>query len=200
MKASKSGISFDSKRFEVNSSQIMSFRGPMEYQEKKVVVVGNSKVGKTTLIRHFVFGPNLHHHTRKIATTIGAEHYKKDVLIDMNPDEGEAMKGDMTINIWDTTGQEKFRSLAPLYYRDADACLFIFDLSRAETFHDIRDYWLSNVRDYGPINLLFAMVGTYLGTTNSFEDFEQLAKEVQSFAKNENIPIVKYVPLGNETS
>ncbi len=46
------------------------------------------------------------------------------------------------MQIWDTTGQEKFRSLTPIYYRDADAFIIVFSLNDMKSFEAIKDYWI----------------------------------------------------------
>lgn len=50
----------------------------------------------------------------------------------------------MQLNIWDTAGDERFRSIMPLYYRDAEIALLVFDLTDAESFKGI-DYWLGEL-------------------------------------------------------
>jgi len=50
----------------------------------------------------------------------------------------------MQLNIWDTAGDERFRSIMPLYYRDAEIALLVFDLTDAETFKGV-DYWLGEL-------------------------------------------------------
>lgn len=50
----------------------------------------------------------------------------------------------MQLNIWDTAGDERFRSIMPLYYRDAEIAILVFDLTEAESFKGI-DYWLGEL-------------------------------------------------------
>jgi GTPase SAR1 family protein len=65
------------------------------------------------------------------------------------------------MQIWDTTGQEKFRSLCPLYYRDADAFILIFSFNSVSSFESIKDYWLPSLLNNGPSEVIVALVGTF---------------------------------------
>lgn len=53
------------------------------------------------------------------------------------PKEGKAVK----FQIWDTAGQEKYRSVNKLFYSDAQVALLVYDITRMETFNEIKDYW-----------------------------------------------------------
>lgn len=120
---------------------------------KKIVFLGNSIVGKTSLIKKYVYGNEDIHNQ----PTIGAERYKKEVEIF----EDECFQA-VHLNIWDTTGQERFRSLSPIYYRDADAAILVYDVNELQSFRDLEEYWVPSLRENAPANLLFALVGTKL--------------------------------------
>ena len=82
----------------------------------KIVVMGDVAVGKTSLVTktvHDIFEENQ-------KSTIGASFSAKIVVV-----QGDEVK----LNIWDTAGQEKYRSMVPLYYKDADAAVLVFDLT-----------------------------------------------------------------------
>eukprot|EP00347_Sterkiella_histriomuscorum_P018078 403346874 len=120
--------------------------------QKKIVVLGQSGVGKTTLIKRYVLGDS---NILTKSGTLGAEQTKKD------------------IEIQDFACQERFRSLSPLYYRDADAAIFVYDVYNEKTFKEIQEYWIPSIMEFGPANMVFAIVGTRL---NSFEKQNQLAQ------------------------
>ncbi len=65
------------------------------------------------------------------------------------------------MQIWDTTGQEKFRSLTPIHYRDADAFIIVFSFNDPSSFRAIEEYWIPSIRNFGPENVVIALVGTY---------------------------------------
>lgn len=85
--------------------------GNVEY---KVVMVGESGVGKTSLVEKFVSGK----FSKDVSTTIGAAYVKCNVQIE---------EASMTLSLWDTAGQERFQSLIPLYLRNAHGLVFVFD-------------------------------------------------------------------------
>eukprot|EP00920_Eleutheroschizon_duboscqi_P037033 GHVT01088747.1.p1 GENE.GHVT01088747.1~~GHVT01088747.1.p1 ORF type:complete len:123 (+),score=2.84 GHVT01088747.1:337-705(+) len=93
----------------------------------KVIILGDSGVGKTSLMNQYV--------NKKFSTqykaTIGADFLTKDVVI------GDK---DVTLQIWDTAGQERFQSLGVAFYRGADCCVLVFDLTSPKSFESL-DSW-----------------------------------------------------------
>lgn len=61
-------------------------------------------------------------------------------------------------SIWDTSGQEKYYSLAPMYYRNAAAALLVYDITAASSFKKL-EYWVSELRSNGPENVVMLVVG-----------------------------------------
>ena len=51
--------------------------------------------------------------------------------------------------------------MTPIHYRDADAFIVVFSLTDLDSFHAVRDYWIPSIQNYGPINVVVALVGTY---------------------------------------
>jgi small GTP-binding protein len=97
----------------------------------KLIVIGDGKVGKTSIIRRYVheqFDP-------KYKKTIGVAHAVKRLLID---------DGEVTLTIWDTGGQELFDCIRPQYYRGANGVLIIYDVTNKESF-DHLDKWFSDL-------------------------------------------------------
>ena len=98
----------------------------------KVILLGQSGVGKTALLRRYadgLFDPGG-------GGTVGADC--RVVTI-----------GDRKVQFWDTAGQERYRTLIKAYYRGSQACLVVFDVTRPETFEHV-PYWISAVREYEP--------------------------------------------------
>ncbi len=94
----------------------------------KVMILGNSGVGKTSLLEQYVNRA----FSGAYKVTIGADFLTKDLDV-----EGSKIK----LQIWDTAGQEKYRSLSVAYYRGADACLLVYDITDKTSFKDL-DKWL----------------------------------------------------------
>ncbi|ORC92060.1 putative rab7 GTP binding protein [Trypanosoma theileri] len=94
----------------------------------KIIILGDSGVGKTSLMHQYV---NKKFDSRYKAT-IGADFLTKELEIN-----GQLV----TLQIWDTAGQERFQSLGSAFYRGADACILVFDVTQQESFAHISS-WL----------------------------------------------------------
>ena len=95
--------------------------------EGKLVLLGASAVGKTSICARYVFG-DFDTNTR---STIGASFLTKKMKVDDRK---------VKLQIWDTAGQERFRSMAPMYYRGAEAALCVFDLTGRDTFNAMKGW------------------------------------------------------------
>eukprot|EP00898_Chlorokybus_atmophyticus_P005408 jgi/Chlat1/5869/Chrsp4S06379 len=93
----------------------------------KVVLAGDSAVGKSNLLGRFVRGQ----FDDKFETTIGVEFATRSIQLD-----GKTIKA----QIWDTAGQERYRALAHVYYRGAIGALLVYDVTRRDTYeHEVRN-------------------------------------------------------------
>eukprot|EP01065_Artemidia_motanka_P017900 TRINITY_DN212_c0_g1_i1.p1 TRINITY_DN212_c0_g1~~TRINITY_DN212_c0_g1_i1.p1 ORF type:complete len:208 (+),score=97.29 TRINITY_DN212_c0_g1_i1:88-711(+) len=93
----------------------------------KVIILGDSGVGKSSLMNQYV---NSKFDSRYKAT-IGADFLTKDMEVDGTQ---------VTMQIWDTAGQERFQSLGSAFYRGADACMLVFDLTAQESFSHLTSW------------------------------------------------------------
>ena len=100
----------------------------------KILLVGDSGVGKTSLIRRFAKG----YFSCTVGSTIGVDICVKSLEID-----GENVK----LQCWDTAGMETFKSLTQSYYGQADAVILVYDLSDKKTFASIPQ-WLADVKKH----------------------------------------------------
>lgn len=110
----------------------MTNPGKSSIPEFKVVLVGNSSVGKTSIIMR------RHHNTFSDdrQTTIGAGYVQEEI---------QTKYGNAKINIWDTAGQERYRCLVPMYARGSNVALLVFDITYSETFDSLDD-WVEKIR------------------------------------------------------
>ena len=92
--------------------------------EFKVVIMGDSSVGKTSILQRF----HQDCFDFQMDTTIGASFLTKTI---------NTSKGDVIINLWDTAGQERYRSLIPTYARGSNAAIICFDLTSLISFNYI---------------------------------------------------------------
>ena len=145
----------------------------------KVVLVGESGVGKTSIISKYIH--KLFNSVR-LATT-GASFSTKVVEL-----------GDKSIKfeIWDTAGQERFRSLAKVFYKNASVCILVYDITRKDSFNEIKKYWLNQIKENAPPNIsiylfnIFSVLGV-VGNKSDMYEFEDVPeKEAKSFADSNN--------------
>jgi small GTP-binding protein len=119
-----------------------------EPESIKVVLVGESGVGKTSIISQFTskkFDPHRE-------TSLSAQFISKTVNFQ---DLGKEIKFD----IWDTVGQEKYRSLAKIFYKDAKVIVFVYDITTEYSFNELKNYWYEETRSNTDGSPILAVVG-----------------------------------------
>ncbi|KAG5624462.1 hypothetical protein H5410_009680 [Solanum commersonii] len=133
----------------------------------KYIIIGDTGVGKSCLLLQFTdkrFQP-VHD------LTIGVEFGARMVTIDGKP---------IKLQIWDTAGQESFRSITRSYYRGAAGALLVYDITRRETFNHLAS-WLEDARQHANPNMTIMLVGNKSDLSHrravSKEEGEQFAKE-----------------------
>lgn len=111
----------------------------------KIVLIGDSAVGKSNLLSRFArneFFPNS-------KSTIGVEFQTQRIEID-----GKEIKA----QIWDTAGQERFRAVTSAYYRGAVGALIVYDVSRRRTFDSV-SRWLNELQTHSDMNVVTILIG-----------------------------------------
>jgi Ras-related protein Rab-7A len=93
----------------------------------KVIILGDSGVGKTSLMNQYVHK----RFSNQYKATIGADFLTKEVMIDDKL---------VTLQIWDTAGQERFQSLGVAFYRGADSCVLCYDITDAKSFDNLESW------------------------------------------------------------
>jgi len=104
---------------------------------KKICLLGDPAVGKTSLIHRYVYDV----FDDKYLSTIGAKITKKTNLVEM-PDAG--LNVELTLLVWDIAGQKMFGNVHQTYYKGAEGCLVVADITRRETFENIVN-WISEL-------------------------------------------------------
>ncbi|EDM03844.1 RAB26, member RAS oncogene family [Rattus norvegicus] len=134
----------------------------------KVMLVGDSGVGKTCLLVRFKDGAFL---AGTFISTVGIDFRNKVLDVD-------GMK--VKLQIWDTAGQERFRSVTHAYYRDAHALLLLYDITNKDSFDNIQA-WLTEIQEYAQQDVVLMLLGNKVDSTQERvvkrEDGEKLAKE-----------------------
>eukprot|EP01102_Stenamoeba_stenopodia_P023015 TRINITY_DN9793_c0_g1_i3.p1 TRINITY_DN9793_c0_g1~~TRINITY_DN9793_c0_g1_i3.p1 ORF type:complete len:200 (+),score=16.19 TRINITY_DN9793_c0_g1_i3:173-772(+) len=141
-----------------------------EYFPAKAVVVGESGVGKTSLIQRFIsssFDPDIEPSSR-VSSSV------KIIQV-----QGIEVK----LSLWDTTGNEKYRSLGPIYYRGSIAGIIVYDITKKSTFDTVR-FWATELRSHASNSISLSIVGNKLDRKAerevTREEGESLAKDIKA--------------------
>lgn len=111
----------------------------------KVVLIGDSGVGKSNLLSRFTRNEfNL-----ESKSTIGVEFATRSINVD-----GKTVKA----QIWDTAGQERYRAITSAYYRGAVGALLVYDIAKHATYVNVTR-WLKELRDHADANIVIMLVG-----------------------------------------
>ena len=141
----------------------------------KVVLIGESGVGKTSIIRQYIDGI----FDNNFQSTIGGSFCTKNLNF------GKKM---VKLEIWDTAGQEKFRSLSKMFYTNSKIVIFVYDLFVKSSFEEIKNYWVGKVKETTDKDVILAVVGNkadLLEENEKDDDFVE-EEEGRKFAKSIN--------------
>lgn len=147
-----------------------------DYVTMKVVLIGEMAVGKTSIITKFTtntFSPY-------VLTSTGSTFFSKKIELDNN--------NKVKIQIWDTAGQEQYRSLAKLFYQNASAAMLVYDITNENSFLAIKDYWSDEIKNNAPENIIIAIVANksdeYVKEKVPTEEGKELAKKLNAIFIN----------------
>ncbi|XP_044489629.1 ras-related protein RABA4c-like [Mangifera indica] len=137
----------------------------------KIVLIGDSAVGKTQLLARFARDE----FSLDSKATIGVEFQTKTLVIDHK---------NVKAQIWDTAGQERYRAVTSAYYRGAVGAMLVYDISKRQSFDHIAK-WLEELRGYADKNIVIMLVGNKsdLGTLRAVatEDAKEFAERESLF-------------------
>ena len=130
----------------------------------KTILVGDSGVGKTTIIGRYInkYNPNE-------KATIGASFTNKSEKVDGK---------DIIFEIWDTAGQERFRSINSIFYQDAYICIMVYDITNKTSFDSLKEYWYDAVKKDASENIIFHVAGNKI---DLFEDEQVERNDVKEY-------------------
>lgn len=136
----------------------------------KVLLVGDSGVGKTNIVTKYI--KNEFNENSK--ATVGVEFCFKKLTLDDKK---------VNVQIWDTAGQEKFRSITASFYKGAKGAFIVFDITNKDTFENI-DKWVSNVTSQADKGAAIVLIGN---KTDLEDEREVTVEEAQEKAKAFNM-------------
>ena len=159
----------------------------MEPEAVKVVLLGEAGVGKTCIISQFTENK----FDQNVLSSLSAQFVSKTIEY---LDFGKAIKFD----IWDTVGQERFRSMAKIFYKDAKVIIFVYDITSQKTFDALQKYWYNEIKNNCNETPVIALVGNKTdlyaeqkvepSVAREFADKIGAIFQLTSAKKNEGIP------------
>ena len=143
----------------------------MKVEEKipsyKITLIGDSGVGKTSIIGRFITG----FFTEEINSTLGFNYSQK--IYEKNGKK-------ISLNLWDTAGQEKYRSLGKNFYKDSYIIIIVYDITNKNSFKNIKKIWYPDTQSFGEKIKIIALAGN---KKDKYEEEEVSDEEGSSYAK-----------------
>ena len=139
-------------------------------QSIKICLLGNSGVGKSCIAHRYTdenFDENQF-------SSEAAQCYSK--VININGQK-------LYLDIWDTAGQEKYRSLGRYFYKESYIIILVYDIGNQKSFNDLKNEWYNNVQQYGEQHTILGVVGN---KSDLYKDNGVPEKKVRKFAKDIN--------------
>lgn len=137
----------------------------------KIVIIGRSAVGKSSLLLRFTDDRFLEDYL----TTIGVDFKFRTLKIN-----GDLFK----LQIWDTAGQEKYQTITKTFYKDAHAIVLVYDLTSKASFEEMKNTWYEEAKRNADPNVIFVIVGN---KKDEVGKIEVDAAEAERFAKSEGL-------------
>ena len=145
-----------------------------EYYKLKLIVIGDSGVGKTNIIKRYISNT----FTIDTKSTVGVEFFTKTFKI--NDDI-------LKLEIWDTAGQERYKAITSAYYRGSRGALIVYDITRIETYNNV-DKWLTELKEKveGSLKLLL------IGNKSDLQEERKISIETAKHkARQFNVPLME---------
>ena len=131
----------------------------------KVVLLGESGVGKTSIISQFVDQT----YQEDLQTSTGGTFSSKTFIYGNN----QLLK----FEIWDTAGQERYRALTTMFYKEANAAILVYDITRVDSFEQLQEYWVKQIQESAPENIITVICGNKSDLINQEKVDEEKARE-----------------------
>ena len=136
----------------------------------KVVLLGESGVGKTSIITRYV---NNYFEDNSLTTNGASSTYKTIYL--------EQYNKSIKFEIWDTAGQERYRALTKIFYKNTNAVILCYDITKKGSFNEIKNYWFNEVKNNSPNDIVIAIAAN---KSDLYESEEVNEEEAINYAKS----------------
>ena len=144
--------------------------GTNKVDNVKVALLGDSGVGKTCIIKRYTEDE----YDENSTTTAGASYSQR--ILEIN---GKNIQ----LDLWDTAGQEKYRSLGRRFYKDAYIICLVYDITNASSFENLKNIWVKDLKDYGEKYKILAIVGA---KSDCYEKEDIKEEDAREYAKSLN--------------
>ena len=138
----------------------------------KLVLIGDCGVGKTCIISRFTTGE----FNKNVVSTDGAVYARKKIEY---PHLGKTLD----LDIWDTAGQEKYKSLTKFFYKDAAMIILVYDITNRASFENLKNVWYKEIKENGDKHVILGIAGN---KCDLYENEQVNEKEAREFAKSIN--------------
>ena len=135
----------------------------------QLIIIGDGKVGKTSILRRYKDGTFTTHHL----ITIGVDYINADLVLN-----GELV----SVKIWDTAGQERFHTITHTFYKQSQGVLLVYDVTDKESFSNITK-WVNSIYEHADSNVVKYLIGNKCDMNDervvSFEEGKKIAEANQ---------------------
>ena len=142
-----------------------------DLESLKVVLIGESGTGKTSIIQRFAYKL----FDENCSSSISSQYISKIIEI-------KEINMSLKFDIWDTAGQEKYRSMTKIFYKDAKIILFVYDITSKKSFDELKKYWISQVQENCQSDVLLGIVANkndlYIRQQVTKEEGLELAEKI----------------------
>ena len=143
-----------------------------EYIPCKIVLLGEAGVGKTSIITRYISGS----FSQIVMTSTGSSFVAKKIELEN--------KKKVKLQVWDTAGQEKYRSLAKIFYQSAAVAVLVYDITLKKSFEQIKEYWVKEIKENAPEDIIIAIAANksddYLNQEVTIDEGKELAKSLDA--------------------
>ena len=140
----------------------------------KVTLIGESSVGKTSIINRYAKG----NFSQELESTLGANYSQKKIVR-----HGKKIR----LDLWDTAGQEKYRAIGRHFYKESYIVCLVYDISNKDSFEKLKSVWYPDLQQFGEKLRIVAVVGNkidkYLEEEVKDEDAKAFAEEIKAINK-----------------
>ena len=137
----------------------------------KVILVGDTNVGKTSIIRRYTKGQFCNINLTTVANSFSNK------IININDQN-------INLQIWDTAGQERYRAISEIFFRNTDAIIFVYDITSKKSFDEISNFWYNYVIKDQTSDVISALAAN---KADLFDKEEVNEDEGRNFAEEKNL-------------